>query len=490
MTDMNLTNHDNKESLFTIKDRIRARRLFTEKEVIASALTIISLLEELHKVNGKLGYINIVTSNFVCPSKIGASNIAMIDSSIEENLSKRNPPQCTNERICQAPEYFHGKFTEASEVYAIGALMYEMLFGIEPWAINMDMLDESMRTLVLLKMKRKPLLTPSLNGVNPSKGIMDIIGKATEFQSENRYQSLDELRTVLTRLSSFSANGNELRRNIRRGNGFDDIAGMDDLKEKIRYGIIDILNDSERAKELGITIPNGILLYGPPGCGKTFFAEKCAEEMQCHFMYVKCSDVASPYIHGGQEKIARLFEEAREKSPTLLFLDEVDSLLRSRCKQQNASESGEINEFLCQINNCGETGVFVIAATNMPEEIDEAALRAGRLERKYYIGVPDLQTIEKLLEIQLRHRKTGNVKVKEIAKCLQGRVAADVKMVVDVAARLAFRNHCIISTQILLEATRTTPPSVSKAVLDEHLRIKEGFEKKQIEGKRRRIGFQ
>lgn len=487
---MNISNYDNKESICTIKDRIRARKLFSEKETLLSALAIISLLDGLHKENGKLGYINIVASNFVCTSKIESNNIVMIDNSIDENLSEHYPPQCTNENVCQAPEYFHGKFTELSEVYAIGALMYEMLFGIEPWAINVDMLDTTMRTLVLLKMKRKPLLIPSLNGLNPSNELMTIIGKATEYQPEKRYQSLEDLRTAISRQLSSSVKDKEQHRNIRRGNGFADIAGMDDLKEKIRYDIIDVLNDAERAKELGITIPNGILLYGPPGCGKTFFAEKCAEEMQCHFMYVKCSDVASPYIHGGQEKIARLFEEAREKSPTLLFLDEVDALLRTRTKQQNASESGEINEFLCQINNCGESGVFVIAATNMPEEIDEAALRAGRLERKYYIGVPDVQTIEKLLEIQLRKRKTDSINIKEVAKHLQGRVAADVKLLVDVAARLAFRNHCNISTQLLIEAVRTTPPSVSKAVIEEHLRIKENFEQKQIEGKRRRIGFQ
>ena len=487
---MNISNYDNKESLCTIKDRIRARKLFSEKETLLSALAIISLLDGLHKENGKLGYINIVASNFVCTSKIESNNIVMIDNSIDENLSEHYPPQCTNENVCQAPEYFHGKFTELSEVYAVGALMYEMLFGIEPWAINVDMLDTTMRTLVLLKMKHKPLLIPSLNGLNPSNELMTIIGKATEYQPEKRYQSLEDLRTAISRQLSSSVKDKEQHRNIRRGNGFADIAGMDDLKEKIRYDIIDVLNDSERAKELGITIPNGILLYGPPGCGKTFFAEKCAEEMQCHFMYVKCSDVASPYIHGGQEKIARLFEEAREKSPTLLFLDEVDALLRTRTKQQNASESGEINEFLCQINNCGETGVFVIAATNMPEEIDEAALRAGRLERKYYIGVPDVQSIEKLLEIQLRKRKTDSINIKEVAKHLQGRVAADVKLLVDVAARLAFHNHCNISTQLLIEAVRTTPPSVSKAVIEEHLRIKEKFEQKQIEGKRRRIGFQ
>ena len=486
---MNISNYDNKESLCTIKDRIRARKLFSEKETLLSTLAIISLLDELHKENGKLGYINIAASNFVCTSKIESNNIVMIDTSIDENLSEHYPPQCTNENVCQAPEYFHGKFTEASEVYAIGAMMYEMLFGIEPWAINVDMLDETMKTLVLLKMKRKPLLVPSLTGVNPSNEMIAVIGKAVEYKPESRYQSLDELRTALSKLLPSSADGNKIKRNIRNGNGFADIAGMDDLKEEIRYDIIDVLNDSERAKGLGITIPNGILLYGPPGCGKTFFAEKCAEEMQCHFMYVKCSDVASPYIHGGQEKIARLFEEAREKSPTLLFLDEVDALLRTRAKQ-NASESGEINEFLCQINNCGDAGVFVIAATNMPEEIDEAALRAGRLERKYYIGVPDMKTIEKLLEIQLSKRKTDSINIKEVAKHLQGRVAADVKLLVDVAARLAFRNHCNISTQLLIEAVRTTPPSVSKAVIEEHLRIKDKFEQKQIEGKRRRIGFQ
>ena len=487
---MNISNYENKESLCTIKDRIRARKLFSEKETILSTLAIISLLDELHKVNRKSGYINIVASNFACPSKVGHTNIVMVDYSVDDKLSEHYPPQCTNENVCQAPEYFHGKFTELSEVYAVGALMYEMLLGIEPWAINVDMLDTTMRTLVLLKMKRKPLLIPSLNGLNPSNELMTIIGKATEYQPEKRYQSLEDLRTAISRQLYSSVKDKEQYRNICRGNGFADIAGMDDLKEKIRYDIIDVLNDSERAKELGITIPNGILLYGPPGCGKTFFAEKCAEEMQCHFMYVKCSDVASPYIHGGQEKIARLFEEAREKSPTLLFLDEVDALLRTRTKQQNASESGEINEFLCQINNCGESGVFVIAATNMPEEIDEAALRAGRLERKYYIGVPDVQTIEKLLEIQLRKRKTDSINIKEVAKHLQGRVAADVKLLVDVAARLAFHNHCSISTQLLIEAVRTTPPSVSKAVIEEHLRIKEKFEQKQIEGKRRRIGFQ
>ena len=102
-----------------------------------------------------------------------------------------------------------------------------------------------------------------------------------------------------------------------------------------------------------MSIPNGLLFYGPPGCGKTFFAERFAEEIGCNYMYVLCSDVASPYIHGGQEKIANLFEEARKNAPTILFLDEVEAMIMDRSKHNNVSEQGEVNEFLGQLNNCG-----------------------------------------------------------------------------------------------------------------------------------------
>lgn len=484
-----MTHTNNKHTV--LKDRIRARKLFSEKEAVTTALSVIDILENLRQENADAVCTNIVADNIVLTTENGQDKAEMIDTSVRRLLSDDNPPLASNSNICQAPEYFHGKFTVVSEVYAVGALLYEMLFGIEPWAIDVEMLEASIRTLILLKMKRKPLLVPAMNGGSPSPEMMNIISKATDYQPERRFQTLSELRVELVKLlPAYSGTSNAFQRNIRCGKGFADVAGMDVLKEKIRYDIIDVLKESERAKELGITIPNGILLYGPPGCGKTFFAEKCAEEMQCHFMYVKCSDVASPYIHGGQEKIARLFDEAKTKAPALIFLDEVDALLRKRTKQQSASESGEINEFLCQINNCGESGVFVIAATNMPEEIDEAALRAGRLEQKYYIGVPDTQTIEKLLQLQLSCRKCEEVDVHGIARLLQGRVAADVKMVVDVAARMAFRNHCCISDKLLKEAVGNTQPSVEKAVLDEHLRIKEKFERKQGAEKRKRIGFQ
>ena len=172
-----------------------------------------------------------------------------------------------------------------------------------------------------------------------------------------------------------------------------------DLKEQLRSDVIDLLQAPEQAKALGLSIPNGLLFYGPPGCGKTFFAEKFAEEAKINYQYIKCSDVASPYIHGGQDKIAAIFDNARKNAPTILFFDEIDAMIKDRSKQDNVSMAGEVNEFLAQLNICGQDGVLVIGATNKPNEIDEAALRAGRLELKYYIPQPDLPTRTAIFEI-------------------------------------------------------------------------------------------
>ena len=118
-----------------------------------------------------------------------------------------------------------------------------------------------------------------------------------------------------------------------------------------------------------------------------------AEEAGIHYRYIKCSDVASPYIHGGQGKIAAIFDDARKNAPTILFFDEIDAMIKDRSRQTNVSEAGEVNEFLAQLNNCGQNGVLVIGATNKPDRnMIKLALRAGRLELKYYIPQPDKET--------------------------------------------------------------------------------------------------
>ena len=195
-------------------------------------------------------------------------------------------------------------------------------------------------------------------------------------------------------------------------------------------------------------------------------------------MYVSCSDVASPYIHGGQGKIAALFNEARKKAPTILFLDEVEAMIMSRSKHTNASEQGEVNEFLAQLNNCGEDGVMVIAATNKPSLIDPAALRAGRLEQKFYIPLPDTETRKELFKVGLKNRKVElGVDYDKLAELTKNRVSADIKFIIDTAARMVFkRNGDSITQTILEESITTVKPTVSEKEIKESEKIRDEFE--------------
>ena len=238
-------------------------------------------------------------------------------------------------------------------------------------------------------------------------------------------------------------------------------------------------------------MPNGILFYGPPGCGKSFFVEKFAQEAGCHYIYVKCSDVASPYIHRGQGKIAELFKEAEKNAPSIIFFDEIDAMVKDRSYHSNVSEAGEVNEFLTQLNNCGERGIIAIGATNKPNDIDKAALRAGRLEYKYYFSPPDHETRAKIFEIELLRRKIElDIDFDVLAEKTEGYISSDIKFIVDKAAREVFRSKAPnISMQILLKVIATTSPSVPEDVLKEYENMALAFLDNPRGKKQRKIGF-
>ncbi len=405
-----------------------------------------------------------------------------------------------------APESFNGVFTPQTDLFSVGVMLYHLLFGIPPYFLDLSDLQSDRETMAdaIMEKRRAPLTIPTanVNMFDLDEQLINIIAKATAYNVDDRFQTAEEFIKALNgeikvdvgyRKKSNSSNSKDKTKstgkNIKHGNGFADVAGMQQLKEQLQSDVIDLLQNPERAKELGIALPNGLLFYGPPGCGKTYFAEKFAEELKCNYLYVKCSDVASPYIHGGQEKIAAIFNHARENAPTILFLDEVDAMIASRSKHDNVSMSGEVNEFLAQINNCGQDGIIVIAATNKPKEIDEAALRAGRLELKYYIPQPDAETRKALFEINLKRRAVDfGIDYDKLASITENYVSADIKLIVDQAARLVFRRKLEhITMEVLEEAIKTTKPSLTKEEIKKHEAIRDEFEGKKQE--RPRVGF-
>lgn len=383
----------------------------------------------------------------------------------------------------QAPERFNGVCSVQTDLYAVGALLYQMIFGLQPWYIDLSNYKKEEQIPALLQQRQKPLLIPSMDIFELDNALINIIIKALSNDVEDRFQTAEEFAKAIKGEIIIQKKVEPSRttpQKKKRGNGFADIAGMQELKDLFQADVIQVLKQPERAKELGITIPNGILFYGPPGCGKTFFAERFAEEIGCNYMYASCSDVASPYIHGGQGKIAALFDEARKKAPTILFLDEVEAMIMNRSKHNNVSEQGEVNEFLAQLNNCGEDGVMVIAATNEPSLIDPAALRAGRLEQKFYIPQPDKETRKELFKVGLKNRKVElGIDYDKLAELTKNRVSADIKFIIDTAARMVFKQNANSITQrILEEAIKAVKPTVSEKEIKECEKIRDEFEGK------------
>ena len=321
----------------------------------------------------------------------------------------------------------------------------------------------------------------------PSMEWLESLVHKSIYNEVNLQQTLEKLQQHMR--SGVYMQGHRMIKDDKDMGGFADVAGMEDLKSQLKSDIIDVLKEPERAKALGISLPNGILLYGPPGCGKTFFAQKLAEEAGCHFIIVNCSDIASTYIHGTQELIAEKFKEAEEKKPTIIFFDEIDAMIQKRNARGAEHYKTETNEFLTQLNNCGKRGIIAIGATNRPQDVDEAALRSGRLEMKVYLPAPDGVTRMMILMKKLQDRSIrGMLVVDEFVDKTEGWISSDVALVVDQAARLAFRRKQeYLDMDILNEVISKFKPTITKSQLKEYEDIRDKFEGRKQE--RPRIGF-
>lgn len=265
------------------------------------------------------------------------------------------------------------------------------------------------------------------------------------------------------------------------------------MKQQMREEVIEPLHNPEEYQRYGVTIPNGMLLYGPPGCGKTFFAKHFAEEVGFNFMCITPATLKSRYVNATQENIAKMFQEAEENAPTVIFIDEMNELVPNR-DDGNVHEMSRsaVNEMLAQMDRTGEKGVFIIGATNYPNMIDPAILRAGRLDRKYYIGVPDTEARMALFKLYLKARPYDfGLDYYQLANMTQGYVSADIQLIVNDASRNALRQHSKITMELLTDAISNTTPSLSNNELRKYERIRammNGEDVKKIND-RPRIGF-
>ena len=221
---------------------------------------------------------------------------------------------------------------------------------------------------------------------------------------------------------------------------FSDVAGIEDVKEELEE-VIDFLRHPEKYRKFNIRLPKGVLLIGPPGVGKTLVAKAVAGEADVPFFYQSAASFVQIYVGMGAKRVSELFAKAKEMAPSIIFIDEIDAVGKSRGGQSNEERESTLNQLLTEMDGFEESsGVMVIAATNKIEVLDEALLRAGRFDRRVHIGLPDFNERVSTLNLYLKE-KQHTVDINKIANLTIGFNSAALATLVNEAALYALRSN-------------------------------------------------
>ena len=243
---------------------------------------------------------------------------------------------------------------------------------------------------------------------------------------------------------------------VKSSNGikFTDVAGVDEAKENLTE-IVEYLHDPDKYKEIGASMPKGILLVGPPGTGKTMLAKAVAGEANVPFFSMSGSEFVEMFVGMGASKVRDLFKQAKEKAPCIVFIDEIDAIGKKRDGQVGGNDEREqtLNQLLTEMDGFeGNNGVIILAATNRPESLDPALLRPGRFDRRVPVELPDLKGREEILKVHARKIKVAdNVDFNKIARMASGASGAELANIVNEAALRAVRDGRKFATQADLE---------------------------------------
>lgn len=272
-------------------------------------------------------------------------------------------------------------------------------------------------------------------------GIQTTLGPKDEPDPFSTGNEEDELSDGRVRASWQSSEAEPATEVERPQITFADVGGMDALKEEIRLKIIYPLTHAEMFKAYGKTVGGGILMYGPPGCGKTHLARATAGEVKASFMAIGIHDVLDMWIGNSERNLHQLFEQARRNAPCVLFFDEVDALGASRTDMKTSAGRHLINQFLSELDGVKHSndGVLILGATNAPWHLDSAFRRPGRFDRILFVPPPDTPARAAILRLQLRGKPVADLDLEAIAKKCEGFSGADLKAIIDVTVENKLR---------------------------------------------------
>jgi AAA+ superfamily predicted ATPase len=259
-------------------------------------------------------------------------------------------------------------------------------------------------------------------------------------------QAEDELRDVLPVMfvgeaGSVSAGIDEARAYDAEHTGLTlaDVAGLDEVKKRLEAAFLAPMRNPELRKLYGKSLRGGLLLYGPPGCGKTFIARAVAGELGARFITVSFTDLIDMYVGRSERNIHELFEVARRNAPCVVFLDEVDAIGQKRSQLRNTPMRSAVNQLLLELDDVtsSNSGVFLLAATNHPWDVDSALRRPGRFDRTLLVLPPDGQAREGVFRYHLRDRPVAGIDLARLARLTDGYSGADIAHICETAAERA-----------------------------------------------------
>lgn len=501
-----------------------------EKEALDLTYQILVGLKEVQYNTRGGGHYNICPDTvWISLDESGKWKAHVVGLEHASGLCNGNPDfiVSTLNNCCRAPETYLGRFSPAAAVYSVGMLLAYMLQGYYPYYI-----DESLsQDLILNVVKKKG--PPSLE---MAEALKPIVHKAINKGTSARYKDVEELGGALMEymglekpktFDCFSVREGDKFNNdepmdsderdesvrsthdpqlkvelkVRKGEGFKAVAGMEDLKHRLRRDFVSIVSHRELAKEFSILPPN-MLFYGPPGTGKTYLSMRLAEECGLEFCSIKPSDLGSIWIHGSQTLIKELFQRAEEKAKKnkrgcLLLIDEFDALCGRRDAPGKENQADEVAEWLTQLNDCVEKNVYVIGTTNCLDRIDKAVIRHGRIDHVVYVGMPDFESRKQLFDIELKKRPhEKDIDMETLARMTNGFTSSDISYVVKETAIRAFEASLQtddeqvvkINEAMLEEAVRDTRPSVTPEEVRRYEQMRDNYLRQNKE-ERRKIGF-
>ncbi|QVK18307.1 ATP-binding protein [Mycoplasmatota bacterium] len=261
--------------------------------------------------------------------------------------------------------------------------------------------------------------------------------------------------------------GSKRQEEIDRSITFKDVGGLEEVKKAVEMKIIKPFKNPELFKKYKKKSGGGVLLYGPPGCGKTFIARATAGECGAHFINVFISDILDPYIGVSEKNIKEVFDNARANKPCVLFFDEIDSLGHKRSNLRGSNVRTTIDEFLTQLEgfNTDNDGILIISATNTPWDVDDAFLRPGRFDKMIFVTPPDLAARMEIFKIKTTDLTIDDVNYLTLAEMTELYSGADIQNVVELASEYVINevfeteNERNLNINDFIKAISTTHPT-------------------------------